>query len=604
MTKRLISLMLAMVMLLSLCMTACSSETSSETAEGEEGVAVETQRKNLALTIYAITDGKTTDEGLAIVEEKISNYCVAKYKTAIDLRFFTEEEYQAGLNDMYDKFAAKEAEQKKAEQEAAAIVASQNAYKATLSKEERQKYEQELRLKAKEEAEAAEQKKKEEAELIEEGKDVAKVEEVQMDILFIPNMTEYYNNVDQGMLLDIKKELDGNFKTIKDYVFPSFLTAATVDGSIYGIPNNYGIAGNETYLLVNTAMAEKYGVDLTKVRSITDLEPAFAQVVAGEAGVTPIYGDFDPEGVFFLDGIGLSKAACVYMDTLVGGKFNTENMYTSINPKATNSPEMVKYFQLKADYKAAGYISETNQNFFASAQSLTFEEKAEWEKKGYTALTYRGADFNTEAALQNGLFGLSKYCKEPERAMEILKLMYTDPDFRNLLAFGVEEVNYIVRADAEADNIITIVDDSYSMDYFKAGNSLIGYLPDTMDPNYIEQSKEKNLNSFMNPTLGFRFDKENEDAKKWFQAAAEWDAYYEPIYQQLKAGDPNYLAVLEQVYGEIYTNNSGLFSECYKNFSANYNFRTTYAAYLKGKITELDKILHFENVVAPVAPEA
>ena len=136
MTKRLISLMLAMVMLLSLCMTACSSETPSETAEGEEGVAVETQRKNLALTIYAITDGKTTDEGLAIVEEKISNYCVAKYKTAIDLRFFTEEEYQAGLNDMYDKFAAKEAEQKKAEQEAAAIVASQNAYKATLSKEE------------------------------------------------------------------------------------------------------------------------------------------------------------------------------------------------------------------------------------------------------------------------------------------------------------------------------------------------------------------------------------------------------------------------------------------------------------------------------------
>ena len=253
-------------------------------------------------------------------------------------------------------------------------------------------------------------------------------------------------------------------------------------------------------------------------------------------------------------------------------------------------------------WNAAGYISQTNTNFFASAQSLTFEEKAEWEAKGYTAITYRGADFNTESALQNGLFGISKYCAEPERAMEILKLMYTDSEFRNLLAYGVEDVNYIVRADSKNDNIVTIVDDSYSMDFFKTGNTLIGYLPDTMDPNYIEQSKEKNLNSFMNPTLGFRY-VWDEEGEKWKTAAAEWQAYYEPIYQQLKAGDPNYLEVLTTVYGEIYTNNSGLFTECYKNFSANFSLRTTISTYLKGKITELDKVLHFENVVAPAAAE-
>ena len=108
MTKRLLCLLMALIMLLSLCMTACSSE--EETAEEGEAAEAEVQRRNLYLTIYAIKGKNTTDEALKIVEKQISNYCIAKYKTAIELRFFDENEYQAALNDMYDKFAAKEAE--------------------------------------------------------------------------------------------------------------------------------------------------------------------------------------------------------------------------------------------------------------------------------------------------------------------------------------------------------------------------------------------------------------------------------------------------------------------------------------------------------------
>ena len=52
MTKKLMCLVLALIMLLSLCMTACSTGSENETSE--EGAEVEVMRKNLVLTIMAM----------------------------------------------------------------------------------------------------------------------------------------------------------------------------------------------------------------------------------------------------------------------------------------------------------------------------------------------------------------------------------------------------------------------------------------------------------------------------------------------------------------------------------------------------------------------
>jgi putative aldouronate transport system substrate-binding protein len=601
--------MLAIIMVFSLCMTACSTEEKpeAEAAEGEEGEAdKELQRKNTALTIYAITDSKTTEEGLKAVEKKISQLCVAKYKTAIQLRFCTAEEYQAKLNAMYDQFAAQEAAKLQAEKEAAEKLKSEAAYKATLSKEEKQKFEQQKRLEEMAKKEEAERLAKEEAEKIAAGEDVAQVKDVQMDIIYIPSQKDYAQNIEQGLLLDLRPYLDGKFKVVTDYVFPSYITAATVNNSIYGIPTNKGISTNETYLLVNTALATKYNVDLASIRSITDLEDAYAKAKA--EGVAPIYGDFDPEGAYLLDGEGFTKAVCVYTDTLLGAKFSGTNLFTSINPNGTNSMAMLDHFKLKAEYKQKGYFSANSQNFFASVQELTDEEKAEWEKKGYTAVLYKGANFTDEAALEDGLFGISKYCEEPERAMEILQLIYTDAEMRNLLAYGVQDVNYIVRADIGNNDIITIVDTSYTMDFFKTGNTLIGYLPDTMDPEYINRSKEKNLNSFTNPLLGFWYEMNSEEVATWKENAKAWEEYLAPYWEKLENGTADYKEILTQIYNELYNETNDLFGDAsLKDFftaSADNKIRDNYKAHTE-KLIALDTVIHFEESVStPLTAES
>ena len=603
MTKRLISLLLALIMILSMCMTACSSGETENAEEGAEGdIEEDAQRKNLALTLYAITDEKTTQAGLDRVEEKISYYTQAKFKTTMDLRFVTADKYQATLESMYDKFAAEEAEKKKQEEEARISASIEASKKAQMTKEERQKYEQQKRLEAKEAAEKAEQAAKEEAALIAQGKDKATVKEVQMDIIYIPGMAEYYEYVEQGLLLELSSHLAGKFKNINDYVFPSYMTAATIDGVVYGIPNNQAIASNETFFVVNKALAEKYNVNFDGITSITQLNDVFQKIKANEGGVTPIYGDFEPEGMTYYEDsvVGImAHTTCAFSDTFPGGKYTAINTYSALKPDSTQSSAMLDYCATKNFYNKNGLISATNENFFLSVQELTEAERKAWEDKGYMTVLYKGADFTTEAALQNGLFGISKYCEDPARAMEIIQLMTTDSGMRNLLAFGVEDEHYIV--DAGNDNVITVIDDSYSMDFSKTGNALIGYVTDDMDPDYVEKAKTKNLNSHLSPWLGFRYDWSGADNAKWVALVKEWEAYIDPIYAQLKAGTlDNYEEVLQNTYQAIYANADGQFSASYKDWQDDCTFRNTYKTYTK-TLQTLSDFLHFEEteVVAP-----
>ena len=266
----------------------------------------------------------------------------------------------------------------------------------------------------------------------------------------------------------------------------------------------------------------------------------------------------------------------VFADNLLGGTEMAVTTNAALNPESTYDA-MRNYFQLKADYRANGYISDTNTNFFASVQELTEAQKAEWEAKGYTLHLYKGATVNDEAVLNAGLFGISAHCKQQERAMEIITLLSTDAELHNLLTFGIEEVHYIVNA--ENENVITVVDDSYAMDFYKTGNALLGYVTDDMDPDYIAKAKAKNLNSFVSPFLGYRYDWNTEENAKYMKGHAEWKAYLDPIYAQLSYGTPDWMAIMTEAYQNLRYNESKMFSVDYGEWQNTYTFRGGFGTY-------------------------
>ena len=234
---------------------------------------------------------------------------------------------------------------------------------------------------------------------------------------------------------------------------------------------------------------------------------------------------------------------------------------------------------------------------------MTAAEKAEWEAKGYTLQLYKGAEITKEAIFENGLFGISKYSDYPERAMEVLTLMTTDADFHNLLTFGIEEVHYIVNADNK--NVITKLNDDYSMNFFKTGNALLGYVTDDMDPDYVADAKAKNLNGFISPYFGYTLDTASLDEAKLalLETAKAYNAYLAPIYAQLSYGTPAWKEIMTAAYNEVYNNANGTFDKSYKDWEEEFPLAGEVGANISGTIVKLRDELGIEDLTEPKKAE-
>ena len=98
--------------------------------------------------------------------------------------------------------------------------------------------------------------------------------------------------------------------------------------------------------------------------------------------------------------------------------------------------------------------------------------------------------------------------------MELLNLMYTDPTLVNLLSFGIEGENYVVKD--EENGIIgypdgmTAENKTYDNSLgWTWGNMLIGYTWEGDDPDVHEQMVEFNNSAKRSKALGFTFDPTN-----------------------------------------------------------------------------------------------
>lgn len=107
------------------------------------------------------------------------------------------------------------------------------------------------------------------------------------------------------------------------------------------------------------------------------------------------------------------------------------------------------------------------------------------------------------------MFGIGAYSVSETRAAEILTYLNTDAEVRNILQYGIEDVNYTletvtvnekdyVYAKATKDNV-------YLMDLEKTGNTLIAYPNDPDDVLRLEYDKKQNYEMIAAPTLGLNF---------------------------------------------------------------------------------------------------
>lgn len=256
---------------------------------------------------------------------------------------------------------------------------------------------------------------------------------------------DYADSVRNNALFDMAKYIDEYLPKTKSKFDKDFFDSAYVDGKIGGIPalKEYGAEWGWIY---RTDLAEKYGIDMSKMKTLEDLEPYLLKIKQGEPDIEyPMEWDTGTSPQNLLS-YSMPVTDCViYLDDGVPRK-NIE-----IFPDTKEFRELCRttrrYFLeglVKKDVLTASDATERFKNGKAFVTISSLKPGAYKEKFPDIKYPIDQQPFSvvTQNKANSSLIVLSATSKNPYRAMRFLELLYNESELANLIVFGVEGVHY------------------------------------------------------------------------------------------------------------------------------------------------------------------
>jgi putative aldouronate transport system substrate-binding protein len=328
-----------------------------------------------------------------------------------------------------------------------------------------------------------------------------------VDIMFTASWAfDYVQNARKGAFMQIDDLLKEQGKGIVETLDPAFLEGSKIDGHNYGIPANKELPAQEVWRF-NKQYVDKYKLDISKVYTLESLEPMLKTIKENEPGVYPFAVDKNQMPYVPYDYV-IEKLP-------MGVKLDTKD-FKIVNVLET--PEMKQILNTMHKYYKAGYIPteaatmdsmtdvQTTGKWFADrATSQPFADNLWSASYGYPVVSTPASDaliYNW--SVMGSMQAISANSKYPEKAMEFLNLLNTDPVLRNMVDSGIEGVHY----KKASDNVMENLDESknYDMPTFSLGNVMLTYLNTTDPTNKWEEFKKFNDAGTEAPLLGFNFD--------------------------------------------------------------------------------------------------
>lgn len=535
MSKRLMSLVLCVLMLLSVFLTSCKDEGTEVSASDSaktltmlvitETQVIYTDDEYEALSAEEKATVDAVREQYAAVEEAINKITKSKYKTQLKMYYYTEEQYYDVLEQKLENL-----------EEYTTNATTAKKYYTNFKRTEKyagntdevlvyEKFCQtypdmamyiDAPVVVDEEAET---EKTDEIKYPE-------VSEDQVDILFIGSYEQYMDYIDRAWLTKLDTLLNSNVaKKLSSYVYPAFMAAAKTEKGYFAVPNNT-LVGEYTVLLINKEMCDKYS-DINQLTSLSDALPLVKDVAKYETNIDPVWCDsylgytnthfwsMNYQKVDYVDDAGVSKSTYEYeIDSsafsVLGSVYSkdyealtADKSYFAFNNLLNDTNFRNQMVALKT-IELEGYVgAEGSTNDFAVGVFKGSGRDLEAFEENYYIVTLENP-VATEEDLFGSMFALSSFTSSDNRnaAMEIITLINTDEDFRNLLQYGIKGTNYEVNDDGCAERL---PDNLYMMDVYKTGNMFVAY-PDAdrgMDQKTWDYAKSQDLDVKSNPTLSF-----------------------------------------------------------------------------------------------------
>ncbi|MCR5278941.1 MAG: ABC transporter substrate-binding protein [Lachnospiraceae bacterium] len=291
-----------------------------------------------------------------------------------------------------------------------------------------------------------------------------------VDWIFTGHWCMYSDEAAKGAFREISKEdISTYMPRLAGYLPDLAYSQCSLDGKLYMIPSPSPDKKTDV-LILRADLADKYGVDLTKVDSFSEIGPYLNAIKENEPEMLPLYLDnsrslwlnmadeFDGKiedgygiGCFHsFDGKVLDDGIySMFDETIFKAVLNTSLTIRDWQKKGYLNPEALANRVTTRDTFPKGLSGVCLGNFL-DTQSVLAEAAANgWETK--LILDVNASGHSPMESYSNNGIAISAFSKHPERAMIAMDLIMNEPEYINLIQFGIEGEHYIVTEDGKID---------------------------------------------------------------------------------------------------------------------------------------------------------
>lgn len=337
-----------------------------------------------------------------------------------------------------------------------------------------------------------------------------------MDLLWAASWGgfNFRTNIDKGAFLaldDLIAEYGQEvYASMPDIVWE---TVKHTDGKIYGVPN-YQIMADQNGLMLKKDIVDKYNVDLEEVTTPEGLLKWLQVIKDNEPDMYPIL-QAGPVVQYVLQADRMANGITT------GGyqMFNTNTwevidwnhpdykyivdeykMNREIYTRGFLSPDVVTFTDLKKEYQSGNYA--VHYSRYKPGGDIENTATYGFEVVGVPI----GEPIITADAVVSTLTAISQLSKNPEKAMQLISLVNTDPVLYNMLVFGIEGQDYVKD---DGVNRIIKVPGTYTLPAWMLGNQFNAYLQPGQPDDLWDETHKLNMSAKLDPMLGFSFNNEN-----------------------------------------------------------------------------------------------
>ena len=351
--------------------------------------------------------------------------------------------------------------------------------------------------------------------------------------LFNAVMVGFMPCVNKGYLLDLEEDdlLATYGQGITEAFRPDELNGCRVAGTLYGVPVKKDDAAGKFGISIPTKYLDEIGVDWKSMYANPDDEIIYTDFDFIEDVFAKLHAQYPDKVTFYTDPVS-TVGQCLAMD-------NPADMFgVLLDP--TNSLEVSDLFSSQMYYDLCARFYRWNQNGWISPDAITETNATTTQVKAGSLCAYKtatkpgirqqesnlcgtpvaivqlGPDFKASSAYNTMPWCINQNCEDPEAAMKVLNLLYTDPDLSTLICWGQEGKEWKETGDGHItfqDGIDAQTSEYYNNVNWQMPNQFIARIWEGDSLDIWTHMQEYNDNAQASKAMGFVFDNSSVSAE-------------------------------------------------------------------------------------------